>query len=64
MKSTIYSRYDWDQYLNPSQGPDKKLFCFPFAGGSSIVFRKWQEKFPKEIEVIAVELPGRGRRLN
>lgn len=44
--------------------PRMKLFCFHHAGGSAIVFRDWQAALAsKGIEVLAAELPGRGRRL-
>jgi surfactin synthase thioesterase subunit len=40
-----------------------KLFCFPYAGGSSAVFNKWRHFLDKKIEMAAVELAGRGRRI-
>jgi medium-chain acyl-[acyl-carrier-protein] hydrolase len=42
-----------------------KLFCFPYAGGSSIVFSKWKQFLTKNagIELRALELPGRGIRM-
>jgi len=43
--------------------PALRLFCFPFAGGSAMVFREWPDLFPPAIEVCPVELPGHGRRL-
>lgn len=39
-----------------------RLFCFPYAGGSAQVFRPYAEALPTEIELHALELPGRGRR--
>ncbi len=42
--------------------PDQRLFCFSYAGGSSQVFAGWQAHFGPYTEVLAVELPGRGRR--
>lgn len=41
---------------------DMRLFCFPFAGGSSTSFRGWEQWLPDRIEQVVVELPGRGRR--
>lgn len=41
-----------------------KLFCFPHAGGSSIIFQKWESYFPPHIELCPVELAGRGRRIS
>ena len=40
-----------------------RLFCFPFAGGSASAFRTWHSAFPPEIEVCAVQLPGREQRI-
>jgi medium-chain acyl-[acyl-carrier-protein] hydrolase len=40
-----------------------RLFCFPYAGGSASTFSAWPELFPPEIEVRAVQLPGRWNRL-
>lgn len=39
-----------------------RLFCFPYAGGSSQIFRSWSNHLPTNIEVCPVELPGRGSR--
>lgn len=39
-----------------------KLFCFPYAGGSSLIFKDWKHYISPEIELIAFELAGRGRR--
>lgn len=41
-----------------------KLFCFPYAGGSASVFSKWKPLLPNRIELRAVELAGRGRRIH
>ena len=45
------------------QNPKLKLFCLPFAGGSSVAYRDWGRLLPDGIEAIAVEIPGRGQRL-
>ena len=41
-----------------------RLFCFPYAGGRNTIYRDWREHLPAGVEVRAVELPGRGRRLS
>jgi surfactin synthase thioesterase subunit len=41
-----------------------KLFCFPYAGGSASLFVKWKNKLPEHIEVVPVELSGRGGRID
>lgn len=40
-----------------------KLFCIPYAGGSAAVYRDWHKKIHSSIEVIPVELAGRGLRI-
>ena len=40
-----------------------RLFCFAYAGGSAWIFRPWAKQLPANIEVYAIELPGRGKRL-
>lgn len=41
-----------------------RLFCFHYAGSSAAMFREWASKFPKAVQVIAVQLPGRDYRLH
>lgn len=40
-----------------------RLFCFPYAGGSEIAYRTWQQNLPEAIEVLPIQLPGRGPRM-
>ncbi|CCH29461.1 alpha/beta fold hydrolase [Actinosynnema sp. NPDC047251] len=55
-----------DPWLRPVTGsrPDSavRLFCLPYAGGSATVFRAWRSA-AADVEVHAVQLPGRGRRV-
>lgn len=39
-----------------------KLFCVPYAGGSSYMYYPWQKKINKNIELVACEYPGRGKK--
>ncbi len=41
-----------------------KLFCFPYAGGSSGVFSNWKQYLHAGIELVPVELAGRGKRIH
>jgi surfactin synthase thioesterase subunit len=52
--------------IAPRPNPDAKarLFCFPYAGGGLVSFRAWAELFGDTVEVVAVEAPGRGTRIN
>lgn len=38
------------------------LYCFSYAGGSSWAFRQLGQELADRIEIVPVELPGRGRR--
>jgi surfactin synthase thioesterase subunit len=38
------------------------LFCIPYAGGSAAIYREWQQRVAPQLQVCAIELPGRGRR--
>lgn len=40
------------------------LFCFPYAGGSATIYNKWKSFVNSDIEIVPVELSGRGRRFN
>jgi medium-chain acyl-[acyl-carrier-protein] hydrolase len=47
----------------PRAQPRARLFCFPHAGGGGNAFRLWPEGLPRDLEVLAAQLPGRGSRL-
>lgn len=40
------------------------LFCFPYAGGSAAIFSPWKQLLHPSIELKAVELSGRGKRMH
>ena len=40
-----------------------RLFCFPYGGGAASAYRPWTQTLPPEIDVCAIQLPGRGNRL-
>lgn len=41
-----------------------RLFCFPYAGASSVVYHNWLSSLPEGLDVFPIQLPGRGMRLN
>ena len=53
----------WVVRLNPSPKPDVRLFCLPYAGGTSSIFTSWPDGLPSTVEVCALELPGRITRI-
>jgi medium-chain acyl-[acyl-carrier-protein] hydrolase len=42
--------------------PRLRLLCFPYAGGGASAFRAWSDELPPEIELWAVQPPGRETR--
>ncbi len=52
----------WLQVSRPNEKASLRLFCFPFAGGTAQAYRGWSEHLPENIEVCAVQLPGREMR--
>ncbi|MCU5554340.1 thioesterase domain-containing protein [Bacillus cereus] len=40
-----------------------KLFCLPYAGGTANIYIKWRRYLLPEIELIPLELAGRGKRI-
>jgi len=53
----------WIRGFTPNPRAKLRLFCFHYAGGSASIFRSWTGILPAEIEVCAVQLPGREGRL-
>ncbi|MER9064412.1 alpha/beta fold hydrolase [Mesorhizobium sp. M0698] len=42
--------------------PSYRIFCFPHGGGSVQSFRNWPDYLPDDVELICLDLPGRGKR--
>ncbi|MBB5158483.1 thioesterase II family protein [Saccharopolyspora phatthalungensis] len=40
-----------------------RLFCFPHAGAGAAAFAEWPEHLPPEVELTALQLPGREDRI-
>ena len=53
----------WVARPRPNARARLRLFCFPFAGGGASTYRGWPAHLPADIEVAAVQLPGREERL-
>jgi surfactin synthase thioesterase subunit len=41
-----------------------RLFCLPYAGGSSMVYSKWKDDLDRCIHLRPLELAGRGKRIS
>lgn len=57
-------RNSWLYCLNSPEQPEHRLICLPHAGGAPTLFRQWPAALPDEIEIIGVQLSGRGSRLH
>ncbi|MDI5965436.1 cytochrome P450 [Streptantibioticus silvisoli] len=55
---------DWFMVLRPRPGARTRLFCFPHAGGDVSAFATLAGALPRDTEVWALRLPGRGARLH
>ena len=53
----------WLVFSNFRSQEKLRLFCFPYAGGGASIFRNWAAHLPAEVELCAIQLPGRGHRL-
>ncbi|HEX2571974.1 MAG TPA: alpha/beta fold hydrolase [Polyangia bacterium] len=52
----------WVVIPRPVIRPRLSLFCLPYAGGGANIFQSWPTQLPPDIEVAAIQLPGRGMR--
>jgi len=53
----------WIRCPKPRPDARVRLFCIPHAGGGAATFRLWQDQLPGDVEVRAIQLPGRENRL-
>jgi medium-chain acyl-[acyl-carrier-protein] hydrolase len=53
----------WIVYTKRNPSASRRLFCFPYAGAAAYVFNNWPKFLPPDLEVCALQLPGRGKRL-
>lgn len=54
----------WLVRPRPNEGARARLVCFPYAGGGATVYRPWTELLHPDIELIAIEPPGRAGRVS
>jgi surfactin synthase thioesterase subunit len=43
----------------PSPHASLRLFCFPYAGGGSVIYRSWTAGLPETTELWCIRPPGR-----
>lgn len=54
---------DWFVRPQPKLAPAARLICLPYAGGSAATYVPWSRLIPADIELIALQPPGRGSRM-
>ena len=59
----VQSRNPWLQISQPKPNARLRLFCFPYAGGAASIYRSWHQYLPADVEVCAIQLPGRENRV-
>lgn len=47
----------------PVARPTLRLICLPYAGGSAAIYGNWAKALPADVEMIAVQPPGRANRM-
>lgn len=52
----------WLVTPRPNPAARIRLFCFPYAGGNANAFRSWADKLNPQIEMLALQYPGRATR--
>lgn len=57
------SKGNWLVCTQPKPDARLRLICFPFAGGGASAFSDWNDSLPDDIELSAVQMPGREERL-
>jgi medium-chain acyl-[acyl-carrier-protein] hydrolase len=53
----------WFIRYGRTECPTLRLFCFAYAGGNAGVFATWAKRLPENVELVALQLPGRLSRL-
>ena len=54
----------WFITFKQQKNPYIRIFCFHYGGGSASIFRKWSKNILEEVELVAIQLPGREERFN
>jgi medium-chain acyl-[acyl-carrier-protein] hydrolase len=53
----------WGIVRRPVAEPRLRIFCFPHAGGGASAYGAWPAEMPPDVELVAVQPPGRERRI-
>ncbi|ABG50658.1 Thioesterase [Trichodesmium erythraeum IMS101] len=61
--NTIATPSPWIKIFQPCPQPQLRLFCFHPSAAGATLFRLWGKYLPSNIEVCAIQLPGRETRI-
>jgi len=53
----------WFVVPKPNESAAIRLFCFPYAAGNAATYVSWHERLPEEVELVAIQPPGRASRI-
>jgi len=54
---------EWLVRLDKARAPRRRIVCVPNAGGSATAFRGWLPELAADMELLAVQFPGRQKRI-
>lgn len=63
LKSDATAPNLWLHTFRPVPKASLRMYCFPYAGGTAMIYRDWARELPPDVEVVAVQLPGRASRM-
>ncbi|MCY7296759.1 thioesterase II family protein [Alteromonas sp. a30] len=55
---------NWFVVSKPRPQAQLRLICFPYAGGNANTFGQWSDTLYNNVEVVAIQPPGRANRLS
>jgi acyl transferase domain-containing protein/surfactin synthase thioesterase subunit/acyl carrier protein len=56
--------HGWLVFPRPNPSARMRLFCFPYAGGNAATYRPWADGLGADVELVAVDPPGRANRIH
>lgn len=63
-KKSLQTGVPWLPKIRLKADSKLRLFCFPYAGGTTYTYRNWDSMLPPLMEACPVELPGRAGRIS
>lgn len=58
------TKKNWLVRSVPRPAAPLRIFCFPYAGAGASMYASWARQLPEQVEVIAIQLPGRESRFS